>query len=676
VSRRPYARPAAAAAIVAVPALLAGVLAPVASAAPAELPAARAASPAPAAPASVPGELLVGYEPDVTATQTASVRSRVGSRLLQKVVPGTAKRRGVERVTVPVGTSPAAAIAALEAQPGVAYAEPNWILTRADASDDPSYTGGSLWGMGGNLTVPASTYGSQAAEAWRAGATGSSSVYVGVIDEGIDVSHPDLAANIWTNPYETVNGVDDDGNGYIDDVNGWDFVNNDKGVYDAGYDSHGTHVAGTIGGVGGNGIGVAGVSWKVTLISGKFLGASGGTIANAVKAVEYMTDLKVRHGLDIVATSNSWGGGGYSSALQDAINRAAKADILFIAAAGNSGTNNDTTASYPATYSSLTNGSTVTAASYDSVVSVAAIDSAGAKASFSQYGATTVDLGAPGVSIVSTLPGASYGAYSGTSMATPHVSGAAALMAATWGLRGAKLKAALLSAVAPTASLAGRTLTGGRLDLSRVAPGPDSTAPTAAIGSPAPGASVALGSAVSVSVPASDDRGVLSVDLYATAPGGSATKVATDTAYPFAFAWTPSTAGAWSLQAVATDVSGLTAAGPALPVTVPAPVVAPTGLRIASLSTVVSGTGLVITASVVDNLGRPVRSASVSASLFKVGTAKAYKTFTGTTSTTGVVTWKVSLVAVGCYSTTITKVSSGKLVWDKVSPTSVTSPCR
>ena len=149
--------------------------------------------------------------------------------------------------------------------------------------------------------------------------------------------HEDLAANIWTNPYDAADGVDNDGNGYVDDVRGWDFDGNSNNItFGGATDDHGTHVAGTIAGVGGNGKGVAGVCWSgVKLISGKFLGRSGGTTANAIKAVDYFTDLKTRHGLNIVATNNSWGGGGFSQALQDAIGRANTANILFIAAAGN-----------------------------------------------------------------------------------------------------------------------------------------------------------------------------------------------------------------------------------------------------------------------------------------------------------------------------------------------------
>ena len=285
-----------------------------------------------------------------------------------------------------------------------------------------------------------------------------------MIDEGIDYNHPDLAGNIWTNPFDPVDGVDNDGNGYVDDVHGWDFDGKNNTIYDGGtrgnLDDHGTHVSGTIGAKTDNGAGVAGVNWKVTLISGKFLGRRGGTTANAVKAVDYFTDLKKLHGLNIVATNNSWGGGGFSQALFDAIGRADDADILFVAAAGNGGSdgvgdNNDTTASYPSNYDQ------------PNVIAVAAIDKDGKKASFSNYGATTVDLGAPGVGIWSTTASNSYESYSGTSMATPHVTGAAALYASTRaGASAADIKTAILSSAVPTPSLSAKTVTGGRLNVS------------------------------------------------------------------------------------------------------------------------------------------------------------------------------------------------------------------
>jgi len=293
-------------------------------------------------------------------------------------------------------------------------------------------------------------------------------VWIGIIDEGYMYSHEDLAGNAGTNAGEIAgNGKDDDGNGYVDDVYGWDFAGGDNTVFDGTGDDHGTHVAGTIGAVGGNGAGVAGVCWNVRLMSAKFLGTRGGTTANAVKAVDYFTDLKARHGLNFVATNNSWGGGGYSQALFDAIQRANAANILFVAAAGNGGTdgvgdNNDVTPSYPASYASA------------NVISVASTTSTGAKSSFSNYGATSVDLGAPGSSIYSTLPKSSkgkvisgYGAYSGTSMATPHVTGAVALYAASHpGASAAQIKAAILGSAVPTPSLSGITTTGGRLDVS------------------------------------------------------------------------------------------------------------------------------------------------------------------------------------------------------------------
>jgi subtilisin family serine protease len=419
------------------------------------------------------GEVLVQYRPGASDVAKQRARGRVSAEIDQIILAAADRRDGkgdLEVARIPPGISVAAAVRGLATDPAVEFAEPNWIYTHQLASNDTYFTSGQLWGMYGDASSPANQFGSQAAEAWANGHVGSSSVYVGVIDEGIQFTHPDLSANVWTNPFDPVNGIDDDGNGYVDDVHGWDFDGNNNSIYDGGtkgtLDDHGTHVSGTIGGRGGNGVGVAGVNWNVTLISGKFLGRRGGTTANAIKAVQYFTDLKVRHGLNIVATSNSWGGGGFSQALLDAITDAARQDILFIAAAGNGGAdqvgdNNDVVASYPSNYN------TTAGAAYDAVIAVAAISSSGALASFSNYGATTVDIGAPGVGVISTTAFNTYSSFSGTSMATPHVSGAAALYASTHpGATAAQIKDAILSSAIPTASLAGRTVTGGRLNVS------------------------------------------------------------------------------------------------------------------------------------------------------------------------------------------------------------------
>jgi subtilisin family serine protease len=405
------------------------------------------------------GVVLVGFRPRTTQADRAAVRASVS---VSAAAPLSPLAPDSEKWTLPAGAGVDRVIAALLANPNVRFAEPNYLVTTGDTSNDPSYTNGSLWGMYGDGTTPANAFGSQAGEAWAAGRIGSSNVYVGVIDEGIQHTHPDLTANVWRNPFDAAgDGVDNDGNGYVDDTNGWDFHNNDRTIFD-GSDNHGTHVSGTIGGVGGNGIGVAGVNWRVTLISGKFLGPNGGNIANAVKAVDYFTDLKARHGLNIVATSNSWGGGGYSQAMLDAIERGGDAGILFVAAAGNSNVNNDTSPSYPSGYQCTRGGTR----GWDCVIAVAAIDSAGNKASFTSYGATTVDLAAPGVGILSTVATDSYASYNGTSMATPHVSGAVALCASiNTGLSALALRNAVMLSTAATASMASITVSGGRLDI-------------------------------------------------------------------------------------------------------------------------------------------------------------------------------------------------------------------
>jgi subtilisin family serine protease len=409
----------------------------------------------------VPGEMLVQYRRGAGDADKERALRRIGATFVEEVARGSARFDGgdLELLRLPPGLSIAAAMRDVETDPAVEFAEPNWIYRHTAASDDTYYVNGSLWGMYGDQSAPANVYGSQAAEAWARGQTCSSAVVVGVIDEGVMTGHPDLAANIGTNPAEIPgDGIDNDGNGYVDDVYGWDFAGNDNRTYDGTQDDHGTHVAGTIGATGGNGAGVAGVCWNVKILNAKFLGRNGGTTANAIKAVDYLTDLKVRHGLNLVATNNSWGGGGYSKALQDAIERANQMNILFIAAAGNSSVNNDTSPNYPSSYPNV------------NIIAVASITSTGALSSFSNYGATSVDLAAPGSGIWSTVPGRkspSYASYSGTSMATPHVTGAAAMYASSHpGATAGQIKAAILGSVVSTPSLSGKTVTGGRLNVS------------------------------------------------------------------------------------------------------------------------------------------------------------------------------------------------------------------
>ncbi|WP_270936373.1 S8 family peptidase [Falsiroseomonas oryzae] len=384
--------------------------------------------------------------------------------------------------------------------------------TAADAlSNDGSYTSGSLWGMYGDRTAIANAFGSQAGEAWQAGFTGSTKVVVGVVDTGINYTHADLYLNIWLNQREIPtafrasladtdgdrlitfrdlnatanagfvsdinrngyidagdllndsrweNGLDEDANGRLDDLIGWDFFNGDNDPWDD--NGHGTHVAGTIGAVGGNGTGVVGVNWAVQMVALKFSGADGaGSTSRASLALDYFTaQSRAQTGQDFVATNNSWGTTTYSSALQGAIDRAAQAGILTVASAGNSAADTDVAPRYPAAYT------TTNAAGYDAVISVAALNSSGGLAWFSNFGDVSVDLAAPGDGIVSTLSNGGYGAMSGTSMAAPHVTGAVALYAAyNPNASAAEIRSALLASAIPTDSLAGKTVTGGRLDV-------------------------------------------------------------------------------------------------------------------------------------------------------------------------------------------------------------------
>src|SRR5262249_47084254 len=353
---------------------------------------------------------------------------------------------GLYCIDLKPGVTVARALRHFRAQRGVAFAEPDFVVHADVIPNDPSF--GSLYGLNntgqGGGTPDADI---DAPEAWDV-STGSGNMVVAIIDTGVDYNHPDLAANIWTNPGEIPgNGIDDEGDGFVDDVHGYDFVNNDGDPMDD--NGHGTHVAGTIGAVGDNGIGVAGVNWHVQIMALKFLGANGsGPTSGAINALNFA----VAHGVKI--SNNSWGGGGFSSALNTAINNARAAGHLFIAAAGNNGSNNDSLSSYPSNYPQ------------DNVLAVAATDRNDHLASFSNFGATTVDLAAPGVSILSTYPGNRYATLSGTSMATPHVTGAAALV---WDAHPdwtyLQVVQALKSTVDVKPNLVGKMVTGGRLNV-------------------------------------------------------------------------------------------------------------------------------------------------------------------------------------------------------------------
>jgi len=323
----------------------------------------------------------------------------------------------------------------------VEYIEPNYIYHINTNPNDSSYS--QLWGVNNSgQTGGTSDVDIDAPEAWDI-ETGSNTIVVGVVDTGIDYSHPDIAANMWVNTGEIAgNGIDDDGNGYIDDLHGMNAVNDGGNPYDD--NSHGTHVAGTIGGVGNNGTGVAGVNWNVKLMGLKFLNGSGsGSTSDAIEAIEYAVLMKQR-GVNIKVLNNSWGGGGFSFPLEAAIQAANDAGILFVVAAGNSSNNNDVSPTYPANYDIA------------NVMSVAAIDHNGNLASFSNYGETTVDLAAPGVNILSTVPGGGYQVFSGTSMASPHVAGVAALVLAQYpSLSVADLRYRLQQTVKPLVQLQG-----------------------------------------------------------------------------------------------------------------------------------------------------------------------------------------------------------------------------
>jgi subtilisin family serine protease len=375
-------------------------------------------------PARVEGQILVkmrpevgrGFEPDLIRDQVLPGR---GARVASLDV-GVEQGGGLYLVELDRGITVEEAIARALEDPRVEYAEPNHLLYTAAIPNDTFFD--RQWGLfntGANFGKPGADIG--ATRLWDT-TQGSDDIVAAVIDTGIDVAHPDLAANIWVNTREVPgNGVDDDGNGFVDDRNGWDFADNDSNP-DFGLDFHGTHVAGTVGAVGNNNLGVTGVAWRVKIMALKFIRGRSGDAANAVKAINYAVDQKKR-GVNVRVINASWSGDEASNSLRKAIKRAGDQGILFVCAAGNGGSDSrgddiDVIPEYPAAWST----------EVSSIVTVAALDRADKLAGFSNYGRKTVSVGAPGVDVFSTVPGGGYASLNGTSMATPHVAGSAVLI--------------------------------------------------------------------------------------------------------------------------------------------------------------------------------------------------------------------------------------------------------
>ena len=354
----------------------------------------------------------------------------------------------MQLVNLKPGLSPVAAAALLQAQPNVEFACLDYVRTINAVPNDPSY--GSQWGWP-KISAPA---------AWDI-TTGDAEIVVGVIDTGVDLEHPDLMANLWKNQAELTGttGVDDDGNGKVDDIDGWNGITN--AANPDGDHWHGTHCAGTIGAVGDNSVGVVGASWTVKIMPLKFLDAAGsGFDSDAIECMAYAIATKAAGSADVRALSNSWGGYGASPALETAIAQVRDAGIVFVAAAGNE------------TYNIDSENCTESpgALNVSNMITVAATTSSDGLASFSNYGSSLCDLGAPGVSIYSTIIGPPnyYGYSDGTSMACPHVAGAVGLVAAADpSLTYSQIIDRILNNVDPISSLNGKANTGGRLNLYR-----------------------------------------------------------------------------------------------------------------------------------------------------------------------------------------------------------------
>jgi subtilisin family serine protease len=501
-----------------------------------------------------PTAVLVRFEDGAAEEYKQTVRALVGDGSFRIVESGL----GIELVNTKVRVE----VAIERLSPFVKYAERDWVVRKSLTPNDPGYA--QLWGMhntGQTVNADPGVAGADinAPEAWDT-YTGDATFKVAIIDTGVQYTHPDLAANIWTNPGEIAgNGIDDDANGYVDDTRGWDFFSIDNNPDDT--DGHGTHTAGTVGAVGNNGVGVAGVAWNCKLIPLRFLGPTGGFTSDAVLAVNYCRTNNIK------VSNNSWGGGGFTQSLFDAINNAKSVGHLFVAAAGNSNINMDVSQQYPGGYN------------LDNIICVASMTNNDTRSSFSNYGAISVDLGAPGSTIYSTYLNGGYAYLSGTSMASPHVAGAAVLV---YGQNPAwtytQVRSRILTTTRALTGLSGVVATGGVLNLQAAlssAP-PGNSAPTVTITAPSANLTTTTGTAVTFAGSANDtEDGVLTANLVWTSNligqiGTGAT-----------FTTTALTVGTHTITARVTDSGGLQgAATRTVTVNNPTAPVAPSNLAV------------------------------------------------------------------------------------------------
>lgn len=403
----------------------------------------------PTARSDAPGRLLVKFKTETDAEASHQRAGALGVRAARRLHvgdnPQTASAKRWRLMQFDRDIDLATMKARLSRLPGVEWVETDQLVSAAAIPNDSRF--GELWGLhNSGQTGGTADADIDAPEAWDTLKGGA--VLVAVVDTGIDYRHADLAANVWSNPGEIANnGVDDDGNGLVDDVRGWNFVANSNDPYDD--NAHGSHVSGTLAGVGDNALGIVGVNRQARILPLKFLDAQGyGYTSNAVAAIYYAIDKGAR------VMNHSWNGAGYSQSLADAFTAAQNANVVMVVAAGNAAQNIDATPSYPA------------ALPHTNIITVAATTHNDSLAYFSNFGAKGVDLGAPGEAILSSVPGNGYGSYSGTSMATPHVAGAASLLlAASPALSATQVRDILLGSVDPVAALAGKSVSGGRLNL-------------------------------------------------------------------------------------------------------------------------------------------------------------------------------------------------------------------